>query len=117
MKITVTNKYNHEEEVVFTDATKAAAYIAENSQAEIEEEYNDCLDEGGTVEICGMEYYPSHILEKVDPVAYRCGYADFEDSRTSDFAYDIERMCDGDEEEYYSYYVAVEEEQEEKATA
>lgn len=49
------------------------------------ESYDDMLDDcHEMVKICGYEYYPSDAFEKVDPIAYRCGYLDYIDSREKD---------------------------------
>ena len=56
------------------------------------EMYNEMLDEQGTIKIGNLKYYPSYILEKVDPIAYRVGFSDFLD------AYEIE-IIDEDEKE------------------
>ena len=45
-----------------------------------EDQFDDMLDESGTVEAGGYSFYPSRILEELDPVAYRCGLNDFVDS-------------------------------------
>ena len=48
------------------------------TDSELEEAYDamldDCFDSPG---ICGHFYTASHALRLVDPVAYRCGFADF----------------------------------------
>ena len=68
---------------------KMQALIAnkEKQQSQIEldpvdfaDQFNDMLDESGTVEAGGYSFYPSRILEELDPVAYRCGLNDFIDS-------------------------------------
>lgn len=51
----------------------------EISEIEAEERYDDMLDSEGTVSVGGLEFYPSNILEKCDPIAYRCGFSDFTD--------------------------------------
>lgn len=51
----------------------------EISEEEAEERYDDWLDCEGTVKVGGLEFYPSNILEKCDPIAYRCGFSDFTD--------------------------------------
>src|SRR5699024_9808202 len=44
--------------------------------------YDEFLDEVyPMVEIGGCQYYPSTVLEKVDPVAYRCGFSDWADDQ------------------------------------
>ena len=45
-----------------------------------EDQFDDMLDEAGTVDACGYSFYPSRILKELDPVAYRCGMNDFVDS-------------------------------------
>jgi len=37
---------------------------------------DDCFDEAN---ICGHNYTPSHALETIDPIAYRCGFADYQE--------------------------------------
>lgn len=49
------------------------------SESEAEERYDEMLDCDGTVSVGGLEFYPSNILEKCDPIAYRCGFSDFTD--------------------------------------
>lgn len=47
------------------------------------DEYDSLLDESGPVTVAGLEYYPSHILGELDPIAYRCGLNDYIDSTYS----------------------------------
>lgn len=54
------------------------------SESEAEERYDEMLDCDGTVSVGGLEFYPSNILEKCDPIAYRCGFSDFTDSLLDD---------------------------------
>ena len=50
----------------------------ELSDHELETRYKDMLDECyETIKVCGYEYQPSRVLEEVDPVAFRCGFADW----------------------------------------
>lgn len=44
------------------------------------EQYDEALDEQGMITIGSLEYYPSLVLERVDPIAYRCGFTDWLDS-------------------------------------
>ena len=39
--------------------------------------YDESLDSDGVVNVGGLEFYPSRIIEELDPVAYRCGYNDW----------------------------------------
>lgn len=61
-----------------------------NGEIDDYEAYNESLDSEGTVTVAGMEFYPSRILEELDPVAYRCGYNDWVDSDQSDLEDAIE---------------------------
>ena len=46
---------------------------------DIEELYDNLLDEiYPMVRIGNLEYMPSEVLRKVDPIAYRCGMNDYE---------------------------------------
>lgn len=48
---------------------------------ELENAYANMLDECyGEVEICGFTYPASVALKNVDPIAYRVGMSDYEDS-------------------------------------
>jgi hypothetical protein len=48
------------------------------SESEMESSYEDMLSEVyGVVSICGLDYDAADALKEVDPVAYRCGYADY----------------------------------------
>ena len=40
--------------------------------------YDDLLNEAGIFTIGTLEFLPSDILKALDPIAYRCGLADFE---------------------------------------
>lgn len=51
---------------------------------ELEQMYRDALDDNGDVTIAGMAYSVSHALERVDPIAYRCGFNDYVDSLLAD---------------------------------
>ena len=42
--------------------------------------YDEALDSEGAVFVAGIEFYPSRILELLDPIAYHCGYNDWKDS-------------------------------------
>ena len=49
-----------------------------------EEQYRDMLDEiYGVVEICGMRFDSGRALQELDPVAFRCGKADYESEQGS----------------------------------
>lgn len=49
--------------------------------ADVETMYREMLDECfPMVKIGNLEYYPSKVLECVDPIAYRCGFTDYLDA-------------------------------------
>ena len=43
-------------------------------------QFDEMLDESGTVEAGGYSFYPSRILKELDPIAYSCSLNDFVDS-------------------------------------
>lgn len=45
----------------------------------IEDFYDETLNEMGEIEIGSLKFWPADILKNCDPIAYRCGLADFED--------------------------------------
>lgn len=54
------------------------------------DQFDEMLDEAGSIAVAGCTFYPSQILKECDPVAYRCGlndYADaiFDASETDDY--------------------------------
>ena len=61
-----------------------------------------------------MTYCASEVLSRVDPIAYRCGYSDWQDSEFSDIEYWVEKMNDGDEQGFYDMTVKCEEYDEEE---
>jgi len=68
------------------------------------EAYDDMLDEcNEMVTIGSLSYYPSIALERIDPVAYRCGLSDWADSEYKAALYDIERMEYGDIVGFYGW--------------
>jgi hypothetical protein len=73
---------------------------------------DDCYED---VMICGYAYAPSLALREVDPIAYRCGRADWEDAEASNIAYELERMDDGETDRFFGFKVeCIEEEEEEE---
>ena len=78
------------------DAIKADI---KNKQSEIdnfeyeisESDFDEVLDDEGSVTVCGMEFYPSDILKSCDPIAYRCAKAEYESSYGLD---DVEEYVD-----------------------
>jgi hypothetical protein len=57
------------------------------SETEAVERYEDVLDCDGPVYIGSLSYAASHVLRRVDPTAYECGFLDFVDSLTYDDIY------------------------------
>lgn len=63
------------------------AYDAYGELIDITGLYDDALDGEGEVEVAGLTFYPSRIIEELDPIAYRCGFNDYMDSLYCDGAY------------------------------
>lgn len=59
------------------------------TEQELDDLYNEALDESGDVPVAGYKYLPSQVLKAVDPIAYRTGKSDFADSLTRD-GYEVE---------------------------
>lgn len=53
------------------------------------DQFNEMLDELGDIDVAGYKYSVSHILENIDPIAYRCSLNDYVDS-----TYSIEDLDD-----------------------
>lgn len=48
-----------------------------------EDDYDDMLDECyGDVDICGITFNSSYALKELDPIAYRCGFLDYQEYET-----------------------------------
>jgi len=48
------------------------------TNSEVKELYKEMINEtNNEVNICGMTYSPSDVLESVDPIAFRCGLSDY----------------------------------------
>lgn len=75
------------------DEVKEAYSVYDILAEELDEEiYDEWLDETcEPVRIGSLEYSPSIALERVDPVAYRCGYSDFLNFLAEDAEYELER--------------------------
>ena len=83
------------------DAIKADI---ENKQSEInnfeyeisESDFDSVLDDNEqSVNVCGIEFYPSDILKSCDPIAYRCAKSDYESNYDLD---DVEEYSELKEE-------------------
>lgn len=56
-------------------------YSDRDLETMFEDMLNECHD---NIKIGSLEYLPSLVLKHVDPVAYRCGLADYIDSLLTD---------------------------------
>lgn len=80
-------KFRVNEEV--KEAYSVYDLLAEELDEEIYDEWLDEICE--PVRIGSLEYSPSIALERVDPIAYRCGYSDFLDFLAGDVEYELEQ--------------------------
>jgi hypothetical protein len=53
-------------------------------EGEDTESYDDMLNSYGPVKIAGLEFDASRIVAELDPIAYRCGLNDYNDSELSE---------------------------------
>ena len=78
-------------------------YIAEDgttyTESEVEDMFCYYLDESGTVNIAGLDFYPSVLLERADPIAYSVTFSDWRDSCGLDEYYPGHEWEDEDEDE------------------
>ena len=54
------------------------------SESDIEDMYDEMLDSDGRVTVADIEFEPSRILKQLDPIAYNCGLATYQDSLERD---------------------------------
>jgi len=48
---------------------------------ELYQRYRDDLDEiYGEIKLGGLSFYPAQVIEQLDPIAFRCGFADWADA-------------------------------------
>ena len=78
------------------DAIKAEIETKQNEidsfEYEVSEsDFDSYLDDEQSVNVCGMEFYPSDILKNCDPIAYNCAKSDYEPSYDLD---DVEEYTD-----------------------
>jgi hypothetical protein len=59
-----------------------------------EEQYCEMLDCEGDISVGGIEFSPSEILSKLDPIAYRCGLLDYVDCYQDDLLDNSEEYND-----------------------
>jgi len=68
------------------------------SQYELEEEYDDMIDEcSEEIKIGYISFLPSRVLKECDPIAYRCGLSDYASDMNLDW--NGVEWTDEDEEE------------------
>jgi hypothetical protein len=65
----------------------------------LEDSYNDSLDEMGDVKIGTLEYQASRVLKQIDPIAYRVGFSDYSDSEIEEIESDFEEAKEEESEE------------------
>ena len=56
------------------------------SWADVEEGFKDALDCDGVIKIGSLSYYPSVVLERTDPIAFRIGLSEYADMLAEDYA-------------------------------
>lgn len=95
---------NTDTKMYFETAQECAQYIIDNAEAW--EEYNETIrDYCGDTEIMGLQYDTALAWERVDPIAYRCGYSDWMDCNYQDIVYDLEHLDTGDSIEWFGYCI------------
>ena len=48
-----------------------------------EEDYISLLNDSGPVNVCGYPMDPAYILQRLDPIAFRCGFNDMQEYETA----------------------------------
>ena len=54
------------------------------TEDEATDRFEEMLDEDEWCKVGGMEFAPSRVLKRLDPIAYNCGFSDYTDSLTYD---------------------------------
>lgn len=54
--------------------------VQDLDKVDVDERYDDMLDECGTVEVGSLTFDASRVLKELDPIAYNCGFSDWLDS-------------------------------------
>lgn len=74
------------------------AIMAELKPVDVEELYRKMLDEVyGEIQVCGISFFSSRVLEELDPIAFSCGCNDWIDGEVG------ERLTDEIGGQYYDY--------------
>lgn len=104
---------NTDTKMYFETAQECAQYIIDNADAwdEYDGMLRDCY---GDVEIGGLSYDVADALEKLDPIAYRCGYSDWMDSNYSDIEYELERLKEHEGLLWFGYSIKREEDEDDR---
>lgn len=73
-------------------------YTVSNGEIDLtDREYGDVLDdEYGDVNVGGLTFSTSDVIENCDPVAWRCGKADYESHLLSELERQLDREDDSD---------------------
>ncbi len=92
----------------FLTVEDAAQFICDNlDDNDYDDDLDSCYDE---IKIGCCTFYPSEVLKECDPIAYRCGFDDFQNSVYEDALYYLEE----EEEEIRGYKVEYIEEEEDE---
>ena len=59
------------------------------TEQDLEDMFDDFIDEQGEVTVFGIQFSPSRILKECDPICYRIGMSEYADSLVED-GYDVE---------------------------
>ena len=92
-------------ETIVETAAAVREYIEDSGSfpEAAEEWFEEALDEDEVIHIGSLVYSPSEVLRKVDPVAWRCGVADYADSLLSDLVHEVERLSLEEETSFMGY--------------
>lgn len=85
-------EFNADFNTEFETLGEITEYLVENSilyydDESAEESFQEILDESGPIDIWGMSFYPSTIIEEVDPIAYLVSLGDYQASLSEEFVY------------------------------
>tara|TARA_R110002020_G_scaffold235687_3_gene447871 strand:- start:1526 stop:1936 length:411 start_codon:yes stop_codon:yes gene_type:complete len=73
-----------------------------------DEEYDNMLDEiYPEYKMGDVSYLPSRILKELDPIAYRIGRQEYDESRAEDIKSDVEKTVDYDDENEEGFWDTV----------
>lgn len=52
-------------------------YTEDELKEQLDISINECREDQGEITVCGITFDASEILKELDPIAYRCAFADF----------------------------------------